>query len=405
VEVITEIVQRDAGTKAILAGRKGQKKHRASLKYTKTKGLRGKKTGGSSFVVDIPNIFRKAKGKLQWSIENEDEHINGKSCVVVVGTFEDNLLMRLYIRKEDHVVLRYDQYLNGKQIGSITLKYSRNSLGDLVQTNVSTEMFLVKQKMIQEYSYLPEDQIEASKKTSEATTVATKAQPISSPNIMAAAVNENEAISFTASYGMSGINLDTGYIGANEWYGRMEMRMNGGFGGLLADAELPGSAWFNGSAVGVTGSTNQGTLAYDFGFDYGVHAYLGIPAFGLDFEIDVLSFVGVSSVDFRFQGSETFTPFLLDSSVSVFDTIGAQNVLDVDITSVIPVPFVGAGVSLAVDGGLEETLSGDHIYFSNPGSNLYSETSSLSFTGGSSTLTYYENASAEVTLGFWPGLY
>lgn len=120
-----------------------------------------------------------------------------------------------------------------------------------------------------------------------------------------------------------------------------------------------------------------------------------------------MTLLGTSSLDLRLTDSETFTPFLLDATVTISDSLPKENVFNLDLTEIIfpGIPFAGAGVSLDADVGLDETFSGERIYFSNPGSSLESENDSLSFTGSSTVLTYYENADAQVVIGFWPGLF
>jgi len=151
----TSSVEKGIAAKTDLGEKETVKRRRALLSYSKEEGLTRKKSGGSSLVLDIASIFKKTKGKLQWSIEDQDESVDGESCVVVVGMFEDNVLIRFYLRRGDSAILRYDPYLGGEHIASSTLKYSRNTSGDLIPTNISTEFFLTNQTIIQEYGKIP----------------------------------------------------------------------------------------------------------------------------------------------------------------------------------------------------------------------------------------------------------
>lgn len=118
VEVITEEVSENSRMEGSEPKGMTTRNHRASLRYSPARGLRGRKAGGSSFVVDIASMFPSTK-ELRWSIEKTDETVAGKLCVVVAGTFEGTLVMRLSIEKDDGTVVRYDQYLKGKHIGSM----------------------------------------------------------------------------------------------------------------------------------------------------------------------------------------------------------------------------------------------------------------------------------------------
>ncbi len=122
-----------------------------------------------------------------------------------------------------------------------------------------------------------------------------------------------------------------------------------------------------------------------------------------------MSLIGASSLDLRLNDSQSFTPFLLDAgnSVQISDATPSQNFLNVDLTALLfqGIPFAGAGVSLDGDIGLQESLTGDQIYVSNPGSSIYSDTDTLPFTGNTTILSYTESAQADVIIGLWPGLY
>lgn len=185
---------------------------------------------------------------------------------------------------------------------------------------------------------------------------------VSSLTLQYASASQTRGINFAYEYGFDGIDLDTGYIGANEPLFRLEVRAHGGFGGKVIDVDMPGDVLLNGSTMSVAADTGDGSAYFDLGVEYGASAYFGIPDFGVDIEFDLLSLVGLSNLDMRWEDSSSFTPFLLDSSVTLSDQAAQQTVLDVDLSNVIlpGVPFVGAGVTLADTGwGLHPFLESE----------------------------------------------
>ncbi|MCK4448377.1 MAG: T9SS type A sorting domain-containing protein [Candidatus Marinimicrobia bacterium] len=218
---------------------------------------------------------------------------------------------------------------------------------------------------------------------------------------------EIDNIEFHATFGLGEYGFDSGYIGLNEAYARMQVRAYGMLGLNLADVSMNGTVWIENSLIGVTGTSNGGEFSFNIGLEYGAFAYFGIPILGLNHEVDLLSLIGASSLDLRLNDTEIFTPFLLDGSVTISDNLPAETVFDIPLSDILfpGNPFAEAGVTLAADMGLQETLSGERIYFSNPDNSIYSEGATLSFSGNSTLLSYYEDAEAEIIVGFWPGLY
>ena len=218
---------------------------------------------------------------------------------------------------------------------------------------------------------------------------------------------ETDAVQFNATLGFGEYGFDSGYIGLDDPLARMLVHAYGTLGLNLADVTMNGSVWTDSGLIGIDGTSNGGNFSFSLGLEYGAYAYYGIPVLGLDYEIDLLALLGVPSMDLLLEDSQTFTPFLLDSSIQISDSLPPQKFGDFDVTNILfpGVPFVGAGVTLDADMELQENLSGERVYFSNPGSSIYSESSTLSFSGSSTILSYYEDADAEVIVGLWPGLY
>jgi len=216
---------------------------------------------------------------------------------------------------------------------------------------------------------------------------------------------QTRPIEFHASLGFGNYGFDSGYIGLDESYAKIQVRAYGTLGLNLADVTMSGSVWTAGGTIGVTGTNDGGQFSFDLGLEYGVYAYYGIPMWGLEDDFDLLSLLGISSLDLLLDGSQSFTPFLLDDSVQISDHLPPENFIDLDLTDYFGIPFVEGGVTLDVDMGLEETLSGESIYFSNPGGSIDSEGGTLPFSGSSTILSYYENATADVVVGLLPALY
>ena len=154
VEVVSEIKEKGIVTQNL----KPANKHRALMSYKKETGLRGEEAGSLTLVLDIQSLFQKTKGKVQWSVESEDNIVDGESCVVIGGTYEGKKLIRLDIRKADNAVIRCDQYIGGKCISSSKLKYSRTDAGDLVPVNILTDFTLTNETMNQDYIYTNENE-------------------------------------------------------------------------------------------------------------------------------------------------------------------------------------------------------------------------------------------------------
>lgn len=219
---------------------------------------------------------------------------------------------------------------------------------------------------------------------------------------------QTRPIEFNANLGFGEYGFDSGYIGLDKAYAKMQVRAYGILDLNLADVTMNGKAETSSGTIWLTGTDNGGEFSFNLGLEYGVYAYYGIPALNLDYDLDLLTLFDISSKDLRINDSQIFDPFLLDDSVQISDSIYFEKVLpDLDLTEILlpGIPFAGAGVTLDADMELQETLSGERIYFSNPGSSIDSENDKLPFSGSSTILSYYENANAEVIVGFWPGLY
>lgn len=133
----------------------------AQLAYTKKKGLKpippkknSDKTAESPkpsvFTLDISHMLQKMKGKVQWVLENENESLDKQACAVLSSSGE-RWLVRLWIRKKDGVVLRYDQYLNNKFIGTSTIKYNKPRKGKHFPVETTTRFNLTNHIVTQQY--------------------------------------------------------------------------------------------------------------------------------------------------------------------------------------------------------------------------------------------------------------
>lgn len=215
------------------------------------------------------------------------------------------------------------------------------------------------------------------------------------------------AIEFRASYGLGSFGYDSGPMGLDEPLVKMQVHVVGILGLNLADIEMRGTASKSAGRIGVNPTPSGGSASFDLGLEYGAYVYYGIPALYLDESIDLLELIGGHSLNLRLNGSEHFTPFLLGESVTIADSLPAQTIIDLDLTNIVfpGLPFVGAGVTLAADVGLQETFFGDRIYFTNPGASIYDEAQTLAFTGAATRLRYYGDMNAAVIVGFSPGIY
>ena len=149
----------------------------ARLLYTKQRGLRIEKGGFNSmssqertdmtsslskpspFTLDVGHMLQKMKGKVQWVLEDENTLLDGQACVVLSSS-GDKWLVRLWIRKGDGVVLRYDQHLNDKFIGTSLIEYSPPMDGKYLPLRTSTRFYLTGDSIVQEYDKysFPEDE-------------------------------------------------------------------------------------------------------------------------------------------------------------------------------------------------------------------------------------------------------
>lgn len=96
-------------------------------------------------------MLRRMKGKAEWIVEIENELIDDQPCSVVKSS-GDNWLVRLWLRQVDGAVLRYEQHLNGKDLGYSELKYGNAIDGVLLPVEIRTTFKLTNQLVVQAYS-------------------------------------------------------------------------------------------------------------------------------------------------------------------------------------------------------------------------------------------------------------
>ena len=137
------------------------RKGSAQLTYTKKKGLKPlppkkakNKTSAlpkpSVFTLDVGHMLQKMKGKVQWVLENENESLDKHDCVVLSSSGK-KWLVRLWIRKKDGAVLRYDQYLNNRFLGPSRIEYGKPRKGKHFPTKTTTRFNLTNHIIIQQY--------------------------------------------------------------------------------------------------------------------------------------------------------------------------------------------------------------------------------------------------------------
>ncbi|MCK5615154.1 hypothetical protein KAR91_75520, partial [Candidatus Pacearchaeota archaeon] len=143
---------------------------------------------------------------------------------------------------------------------------------------------------------------------------------------------ETDTVQFNATLGFGEYGFDSGYIGLDDPLARMLVHAYGTLGLNLADITMNGSVWTDNGLIGVNGTSNGGNFSFSLGLEYGAYAYYGIPVLGLDYEIDLLALLGVPSMDLLLEDSQTFTPFLLDSSIQISDSLPPQKFGDFDVT-------------------------------------------------------------------------
>ena len=105
----------------------------------------------SSFTLDVGRMLQKMKGKVQWVLEDENSPIDDQACVVLSSSGE-KWLVRLWIRRKDGVVLRYDQYLNNQFIGTSQIEYYPPRAGKCLPKKTSTRFHVTGHIFVQEYN-------------------------------------------------------------------------------------------------------------------------------------------------------------------------------------------------------------------------------------------------------------
>lgn len=158
-------------------------------------------------------------------------------------------------------------------------------------------------------------------------------------------------------------------------------------GGTLAKVNLDGQAELSGSGVNrnlsFVGSSGSGTASMNIGFTpiakYSIEiSWLSsTPATG---NIPILS----SALDASLRDNETFTPYLLGSSVTLKSSLDPISIVNVDM----PIPYVevvGLDLGLEVAPGIENELQGDHL--STDLGTFYSANSSIPVNADGSSVT------------------
>jgi hypothetical protein len=157
----TEVYHESAGKSGPARARKLVKKGSAQLVYTKKKGLKPmppKKAKNktfespkpSVFTLDVGHMLQKMKGKVEWVLENENASLDKQLCVVLSSSGE-KWLVRLWIRKKDGAVLRYDQYLNNTFLGASRIEYGKPRKGKQLPAKTTTRFNLTSHIIIQQY--------------------------------------------------------------------------------------------------------------------------------------------------------------------------------------------------------------------------------------------------------------
>ncbi len=122
----------------------------------------------------------------------------------------------------------------------------------------------------------------------------------------------------------------------------------------------------------------------------------------------------VPQFDLRVYDEVTFNSFLLDSSVSIEDATGRQNVVSVDILELIAggliedIPGLGGGISIDADLGVSGEMTAESISVSD--GNVFtgegeSRPATVGLTGYQASATYNEDLEMTVTLTAYPVFY
>jgi len=129
--------------------------------YTKKRGLRpiptktniNKSSSSQShsfFTLDIGNMLQKMKGKAKWVLENDNIILDKQKCIILRSS-GDKWLVRLWVRKKDGSVLRYDQYLNNKFIGTSLIEYKKLKNEKCFPSKASTRFNLTNHIIVQRF--------------------------------------------------------------------------------------------------------------------------------------------------------------------------------------------------------------------------------------------------------------
>jgi hypothetical protein len=153
----TEIYQRVKDEKTGKISMKLIKKTSTQLIYTPGVGLRLsppntnlEKLGESGFTLDIAHMLKKMKGKAKWILEDENILINNYESVILNSSGE-KWLVRLWIRKNDGAILRYDQYIDNQLIGTSTIEYHQIQNGKYFPKKTKTNFKRTGHIFIQNY--------------------------------------------------------------------------------------------------------------------------------------------------------------------------------------------------------------------------------------------------------------
>ena len=163
----TEVYKQALGSRDATGGTLVEKGS-GRLSYTKQRGLRIKKGSlntmssqestaktssspkPSPYTLDVGHMLGKMKGKAQWVLEDENASLDNQDCAVLSSSGE-KWLVRLWIRKKDGVVLRYDQYINNQFIGTSQIEYYPARDGKYLPKKTSSRFHLTGHTFVQEY--------------------------------------------------------------------------------------------------------------------------------------------------------------------------------------------------------------------------------------------------------------
>lgn len=189
----------------------------------------------------------------------------------------------------------------------------------------------------------------------------------------------------------------------------VQIRINMGVGAdVFSDVE--GDFLLDCAASMLQVGPGSGNLTIDFGAE--LHAQ-GAVDVGI-FDPFVFDIPYVPQFDLRVYDSTTFDSFLLDSSATVSDATGRQNVVNVDIVELvlaglIDIPGLGGGVAIDAALGASAELTADSIsttdgkFFTTEGQSL--PVSINPSTGYQQTASYNEDMEMTATLTAYPVLY